>query len=278
MRSERARWVLASFLGLALAGWSGGGVSGGEPPSDRMLQKHGLKRNDSVFILEAEAPVLEKAKEVRDLSQQLKHAVAVQRSTVSEKDYQENIKAINNDLNALKNQSNLVSQNINRIPRRRGYPVNIELYQELTYMRNQLQSQISQENAFLSQLKSTPFDPKAKLKADAEVQSKKDALRQGAQELRKLVDEIKAKYEEVGKDTDVQKWLSTPEGHAAVKPRLGPSRAFILDEKMLENVERQTSSDDAFAPATTKSTSTRKGKRSSRVKRPAGSGDAGSPF
>jgi hypothetical protein len=277
MRPEWARWILGSLLGLAIVG-VGGVLSADEPPSDRMLQKHGLKRNGPVFILEAETPALEKAKEVRDLSQQLRNAVAKQKATASEKDYQATVKEANDELNYLKNQSNIVSQDINRLPKWRGRPVNYQQYQELTYTRNMLQQEIGQRTNFLNQLKSNPFDPKARVKADAEVQSKKDALRQGAQELRKLGDEVKAKYEEVGKDTDVQKWLATPEGPAAVKPRLGPSRAFILDEKMLEKVERDTSSDDAFASPSTTTKSTKKGKRSSKVKRPAGSTDPNSPF
>ena len=131
---------------------------------------------------------------------------------------------------------------INRLPRgRRGYPANnivAEEQQELNYYKNQLQAEISQRTNFLNQLRSKPFDPKARIKADNDVRDRQEALHQGAQDLRKLVDATNEKYAAVAKDPQVKKWLDTPEGPAGVKPKLGPSRAFHLDVKMLEQIER----------------------------------------
>ena len=87
--------------------------------------------------------------------------------------------------------------------------------------------EISQRTNFLNQLKSKPFDPKDRIQADTEVRTRQEAMHQGALELRKLVDEIHEKYAAVGKDAQVKKWLDTPEGHAGVKPKLGPSRTFL---------------------------------------------------
>ncbi len=56
------------------------------------------------------------------------------------------------------------------------------------------------------------------------------------------MDEVHEKYAAVAKDPQVKKWLDTPEGHAGVKPKLGPSRAFLLDEKMLQRLERPVGS------------------------------------
>ena len=185
------------------------------------------------------------------------------------------IKELTAELNQLRAQSNLVTQNLNRIPRRRGYPVYLEEFQELTYYRNQLQMEISQRTNFLNQLKSKPFDPKDRIRADAEVRTRQEAMHQGALELRKLVDEIHAKYTAVGEDPQVKKWLDTPEGHAGVKPKLGPSHTFSLDEKMLERVERDSGADE---PGASGHKSTRKGRRTTRAKRPSTAGNAGSPF
>lgn len=275
MRPYPAGWVLGSFLGLMVLG-VGGGVRASEPPSDRMLEERGLKRAGPLFVLEDETIVQAKTDEVRAMGQQLNHAIAKQRATLSEKEYQDTIKELNNELNQLRAQSNLVTQNINRIPKRRGYPVYYEEYQELTYYRNQLQMEISQRTAFLNQIKSQPFDPKARIKADADVQTRRNELQQGAQELRKLIDDVKEKYTAVGKDPKVKKWLDTPEGHAGVKPKLGPSHTFKLDEKFLERIERETGSDDPFGA--TQKAATKKGRRTTRTKHAAGSGNAGSPF
>lgn len=274
MRPDPARWALGTLLALVALG-AGGGLRAGEPPSDRMLEERGLKRVGPFFVLLDEAAVHSKAEEVRGLHQDYLQSVSRQRSTLSEKQYQDTIKELTAELNQLKAQSNLVTQNINRIPRRRGYPVYYQEFQELTYMRNQLQMQINQGTAFLNQIKSQPFDPKARLKADVDVQYKQGELQKGATELRKLIDEVHEKYTEIAKNPDVKKWLDTPEGHAAVKPKLGPSHTFKLDEKLLERIERESGTDDPFAPA---QKATRKGRRTTRTKHAAGSGNAGIPF
>lgn len=281
MRPVPSRWVLGLVLGLSAVG-AGGGLRAGEPPSDRMLQKHGLKRSGPLFVLEAESAALEKAEEIRGLSHDLNAAVARQRSTLSEKEYQETIKELTAELNQLKAQSNVATQTLNQLPRfrtRRGtYYANNNVTEEaaeLGYYRSQLQMEINQRDAFLKQLKSKPFDPRDRLKADAEVHNREEALRQGAGELRKLVDDVRAKYAEVAKDAQVKKWLQTPEGSANVKPRLGPSRAFVLEEKMLERVERQTSSGEPFAASPKAS---RKGRHTTKARRPSASGDAANPF
>src|SRR5262249_38265260 len=161
----------------------GGGLQADEPPSDKMLAHHGLKRSGPLFVLEAEVPVHAKAEEVRDLSRQWSHAVAQQRATVSEKDYKDTINDLTAELNQLKAQNTVVTQNLNRIPKRRGYPVYVQEFQELTVYRNQLQMEISQRTNFLNQLKSKPFDPKERARADAEVRTRQEAVHQGALEL-----------------------------------------------------------------------------------------------
>ena len=165
---------------------------------------------------------------------------------------------------------------MNRIPKRRGYPVNnilAEEYQELNYLRNQLQMEINQRQAFLNQLKSKPFDPKDRIKLDNEVRTRTEELHQGAQDLRKLVDAAHEKYAALEKDPQVKKWLNTPEGTAGVKPKLGPSRAFLADEKMLERIEKAADEPAAAAPK-----ATRKARRGTRTKPAAKSADTASPF
>lgn len=269
--------VLGFSLGLTLLGpWIG--LRAGEPPSDADLAKHGLKRTGAVLVLEAESEVHAKAEEVRKLGRDWSHAVAQQRSTLSEKEYQDTIKELTSEINQFKAQSNAAQAAMNRIPKRRGYPVNnilAEEYQELSYFHNQLQMEINQRQAFVNQLKSKPFDPKDRIKADNEVRTRAEALHQGALDLRKLVDGIREKYAALEKDPKVKKWLNTPEGPAGVKPKLGPSRAFLLDEKMLERAERESSPDEPLAQPTKAS---RKGRRTSRAKHTAKSGDAASPF
>ena len=84
----------------------GGDLRAGEGPSDAELAKHGLKRAGTVLALEAESEVHAKAEEVRHLSRQLSYAQAQQRSTLSEKEYQDTIKGLTAQINQFKNQSN----------------------------------------------------------------------------------------------------------------------------------------------------------------------------
>jgi uncharacterized coiled-coil DUF342 family protein len=275
MRPHAAVRVLGFVLGLALIEAPVAGRAG-EGPSDAALAKHGLKRAGVVLVLEAESEVHAKAEEVRQLSRQRSSAVAQQRSTLSEKEYQDTIKGLTAEINQLNAQSNAAQQTMNQIPKRRGYPVNnmlAEQYQELSYYRTQLQMEVRQRQALVNQLKSKPFDPKARVKADDEVRNRTEALHQGALDLRKLVDEAHEKYAAVEKDPQVKKWLNTPEGTAGVKPKLGPSRAFVQDEKMLERVEKA-----ADEPATPAPKATPKSRSRTKTKRTAKSADTASPF
>jgi hypothetical protein len=277
MRLDPNRRALGLILGLTLVG-AGIGLRAGEVPSDKALDQKGLKRAGAVLVLQAESEVHAKAEEVRRLSAQRSHAVAQQRATLSEKEYQDTIKELTAEVNQIRSEINAATQNMNRIPKRRGYPVNnilAEQYQELSYYRSQLQMEADQRTAFLTQLKSRPFDPMDRIKADAEARNREEAMHQGAQDLRKLVDGVHAKYASLAQDPGVKKWLDTPEGPAGVKPRLGPSRAFLQDEKLLERVERVSAADE---PGDQAPKASRKGRRTIKARRAAGSGNAVSPF
>jgi hypothetical protein len=100
-------------------------------------------------------------------------------------------------------------------------------------------------------------------------------LHQGALDLRKLVDGVHAKYAALARDPQVKKWLDTPEGPAGVKPRLGPSRAFLQDEKLLERVERVSAADE---PGDQAPKASRKVRRTVKTRRATGAGNAASPF
>jgi hypothetical protein len=268
--------IVGWLVGFLVIG-SGIGLRAGEGPSERMLASVGLKRVGEVFVLESESEVHTKAQEVRQLSHQVRDAIAKQRTTFSEKEYQAAIKQLTDEINQYKTQSNNASQMINRLPRRRGYPANnivAEEQQELNYYKSVAQDEILQRTNLLNELRKNPFDPKARIKADNDVRERQEALHQSAQDMRKLVEATSEKYATVAKDPRVKKWLDTPEGPASVKPKLGPSRAFQLDVKMLEQIERSSGTDEPAAPA---GKATRKGRRA-KAKRATGTDDSGSPF
>jgi hypothetical protein len=268
--------IVGWLVGCLVIG-SGIGLRAGEGPSERMLASVGLKRVGEVFVLESESEVHAKAQEVRQLSHQVRDAIAKQRATVSEKEYQATIKELTDEINQYKAQTNAANQMINQLPRgRRGYANNYVAaeQQELSYYKNVYAAEIQQRTNRLDWLRKNPFDPKARIKADNDVRERQEALHQGAQDMRKLVEATGEKYATVAKDQRVKKWLDTPEGPASVKPKLGPSRAFLLDVKMLEQIERSSGMDEPTAPA---GKATRKGRRA-KAKRATGTDDSASPF
>ncbi len=109
------------------------------------------------------------------------------------------------------------------MPKRRGYPVYWEEYQELIYYRNQLQIEISQRTTFLNQLKGQPVRPEGPHPADTDVRTRARSSTRASRTSASSSTEIHEKYTAVGEEPQVKKWLETPEGYAGVKPKLGPS-------------------------------------------------------
>jgi hypothetical protein len=262
----RLEWAPGLLAVLILAG-SGAGLSAGETPADEALAKLGLKKSGEVLVLEAENAVHGKVTEARQLFTQWSNAVMQQRSTVSEKEYQATIKELTNESNQLRSELNTTNQMLNQIPKYRGRiasPLGYQQSDELTAYRTQLQWEINQRNLFLSQLKSQPFDPKAKLKIDAEVRDKGEALRQAVLELRKLVDETDEKYKGLDKNEEVSKLLIGLERKAGTKVKVVQSRLYHIDVKYLEKLEQQVSAGDS---APSKEKPARKTRRTTKAKR-----------
>ena len=175
---------VARTLGLwavLMVASAGAGVHAGEPPSEEVLAKLGLKQAGNTLVLEAESEVHDKTSEVRRLARELSNAVMLQRSTMSEKEYQNAIKELNAETTQLRSQLNTTNQMISRLPKYRGRFMNnmvAEQNYELNVYKQQLQWEINQRTNFLNQLKRQPFDPKARLKRDYEVRDKQEALHQ----------------------------------------------------------------------------------------------------
>ena len=281
MFPSRLEWTPGLLAMLILAG-SGAGLSAGETPSDEALAKLGLKKSGEVLVLDAETAVHTKVTEARQLYREWSNLVMRQRSTVSEKEYQSTIKQLTNETNALRNELNTTRRMMSQLPMNRGrFATNLAAQQgfELNEYQQQLNWEIAPRNEFLSQLKSQPFDPKAKLKIDAEVRDKGEALHKSVLDLRKLVDETDEKYKGILKNDEVKKLLNDMERKAGAKVNVIQSRLYRLDVKYLEKLEQQVSVGDS---ATSTEKPARKSRRTTKAKRSskaaADSGDSGSPF
>jgi len=270
--------MVAAAVAVAVAV---GGLQAGEPSSEASVAKLGLKTAGTVLVLDAEAGVREKAQEVRRLARELNGTVMRQRGTLSAQDYQDTLKELNAEIGQFRAETNTVNQTMRQIPKYRGRFTSTdaaEQYNELNVYKNQLQWEINQRTAFLNQLKSHPYDPKAKQKIDSEVRDQREALHQAVQDMRRSVTAIEEKYEALANEAAVKKVLETSEKKTGIPLKLGPSRQFHLEVKFLEKLEQNANGDSDKAPAkpSRKAHRATKGKRSSKAA--ASPGNSGSPF
>jgi hypothetical protein len=209
------------------------------------LAKLGLKRSGTMLVLETESEVHSRLDELRRTARELSNSLVMQRSTLSEKEYQATLKELATEITQFKAELNATTQRINQVPKIRGRPANnfvVEQVNELTMYRNQLQWELNQRTTLQTQLKSRPFDPKARARLDVDVQDQRTALQQGTQELRQLVDSTREKYTELAKDAAARKQVAALGKETRSALKLGPSRRFLADIKVLEQYERLISS------------------------------------
>jgi hypothetical protein len=123
-----------------------------------------------------------------------------------------------------------------------------EEYQELLAYRNQLQEELRQDTRLLNQMQNQVTDPKSKDKVDAEVRQRRDSYHQALLDLRKTVDATTAKYEEAAKSDEITKALKLVGKSLREKPKLGPSREFLTNVKLVEKLEKAESSGEIEEP------------------------------
>jgi len=271
MRPGRAEQTLG-LLALLLAAGASAGLCADEPSAEEALAKLGLKQAGIMLVLDAESEVHAKPNEIRRLSRELSNTRMQQRGTLSEKDYQATLKELSAEITQFRSELNTANQRIAQIPRYRGRLANnfaTEQMNELNMYKSQLQLEVNQRSAFLNQLKSQPFDPKARGRLDAQVQEQRDALQQATQDLRRLVDTTRDRYAELAKDPTLKNVQAALKKQNGKTFRLGPSQQFLADVKMLERLERMVAAADGGSAATgTRATRGKsKGKRTSATKR-----------
>ena len=231
-----------------------------ESPQEEVLKKNGLKALGPIYVLEAESDVKKKVSEVKLLSKQWNRARLQQQSILSAKDHQAMIQGLTGQVNQLRSEINVVTQQMNRLPRYRGRLANNyaqEEYAELVAYRNQLNFTLTQQNALLGQVRSQPSDPKLKQKIDDEVQALHDEYLQAVHDLTQLVTTTKEKYAALAKNDEVTKALAGLDPAIKPRPQLGPSHGFHENVKLAERFEK----DAAQSPAEPKAKAITKSKR-----------------
>jgi len=256
------KWTTGLLI-VAATSWATG-IRAAEPPQaaespqEEVLKKNGLKALGPIYVLEAESDVKKKVSELKLLSKQWNHARLQQQSILSAKDHQAMIQGLTGQVNQLRAEINVVTQQMNRLPRYRGRLANNyaqEEYAELVAYRNQLNFTLTQQNALLGQVRSQPSDPKLKQKIDDEVQARHDEYLQAVHDLTQLVTTTKEKYAALAKNDEVTKALAGLDPAIKPRPQLGPSHGFHENVKLAERFEK----DAAQSPAEPKAKAITKG-------------------
>jgi hypothetical protein len=278
-------------------------VRAADGPGNESLKKHGLKMAGTLAVADLEADVKTKLTEARRLSKQLSQSLMELAGIVSPREQQKNIKALNEQIGQLKSELNAVNQQMSQLPRNSaqygaqyggaqlggynnrmggygggygasGFAANgfasstaADEYSELLMYRTQLQEELNQDSLFINQIKMQVTDPKAKEKLDADVKQRRSAYHQSLVDLRQAVDATTAKYEEVAKNDEVTKALKLIGKGLREKPKLGPSREFVNNIKLVEKLEKAEANGETEEPQATKSRRSRsrtRGKSSSK--------------
>jgi hypothetical protein len=286
MTSSHLGWA-ASVLTVFLALDGRAPVLAADGPENAVLKKNGLKVVGSLAVLETETEVKNKLSDLRRISRQLNYSLMQQQGTMSPEDFQKAIKGLGAEINQMKAQINALTQQMNRMPRgRRGFLNNFvaDQYAELNLARIELQDQVNQEVAWLNQLKSQHADPKSKDKIDGEVRDRRDAYHQALLEYRKLADDATEKYAALAKDNDVKKAMEAVRKAMGTRIKLGPSRDFTSNLKLLEKYEKAEASGEPDETTTKPGRRSRIGPKSKRTSKshsgsgPPSSEDPGSSF
>ena len=281
----RSCWIgTAAFLNVALACLVAPTVDAADAPENEVFKKHGLKVAGSLVVASEEPEIKTKLSDARRISKQLSQSLMQQKATMSPEEMQKTVKTLGTQINELKSEMNAVNQQMNQVPRNNNFRYGqfgggmsfanndaAEMYSELLVYRNQIQAEITQDSYFLNQLKTQPADPKAKERIDSEVRERRDAYHQALLELRKLVDTASEKYETLAKDGEVKKTLNLLGKGLRETPKLGPSREFVANVKLLEKLEKAESSGETEQ---THAKAGRRSKRGTRAKHSSKTGDA----
>jgi hypothetical protein len=238
LRPHRLVGLALLFLSL---GSGQGPALGGDSPAESALKAKGLTRSGRVFSdTEAEKPALEKLKDVRGVfatfasaADKQATAEAYQMQVVQLGEQHATLQA---NLNALTQQIN--AQNASMAGSRMGRMAGT-MTAPLRAQQQQVQAAINETNAMQKVAKSQIPSAKDKSAIDNDVRTKGEAFKTALADLRKVVDEVTKKYDELNADEKVKKSLTDLEktGHATMK--IGPSEPLAAGMKDLDHAERR---------------------------------------
>jgi len=235
------------FLGLAILAMSLPSIavrSQETPPAEAgpevVLKNQGLKRSGTTWLLPGETAVLKDLRDAKDLYRQVAEGVAQQQQL----EYSaQNRKVM---VQQLRDQNDMLSQQIKELEQQSenlNFPGGgVAVQQQRDQVNRQRGLLVAENNQIINQLNSLQEqnkdqDQDPKLQLNAEVGQSREKYMQAVLDLRKSVDDITGKYNELAKNPEVTKALDTLSASSKSKHKLGPSKALNEAIKLLTRAE-----------------------------------------
>ncbi len=247
-RAGRSIGLTVLLAAVATAAAQGQDPAPAQPTPQAVLKSHNLERSGTTWILaSAEKNVLKDRADARAGYQQ------VYEGMMRRQEIEIGAEGRKSDIQDLREQSNILSQQIAAVnqqlnalaaPPGGNNFVNQELNQ-LSQQNNILVAQRDQVVAMLNALQEQNKDQgqDQKLQVNAEVAQSREKYMQAVLDLRKSVDDLTAKYDELAKNPEVAKALEALSASTKSKQRLGPSAKIRDAIKLLEKAERSVQSE-----------------------------------
>jgi aspartyl protease family protein len=233
----RVQWT-AGFLALLMTVLAGS-LRAQDRSAEDVLKSHGLKRVGTTYVLgSAEADVQRKVNELRLLSRQLNFALQQQEAFEQGTQNREAV------MQEMLQQQVILSEQIAEFDRQLDGGGNFYAGRnQLINQRNQLVLANNSLIARIRLLQNQGSDSKVGEQIRSEVPRRREAYTQAVLDLRKLVDATTKTYAELSGNSEVTKALEALGRTSPAPLKLGPSRAFQDNVKLLERVEKSVITD-----------------------------------
>ncbi len=217
-------------------------VLAADPDPESVLKDHSLKPSGWVYVVESEASFHWKVIDARSryqdwsaararLIEQEQEAAAIQELTAESAQIQQNIAQARRQM-ANGSYGGRFAAQYRRIRN-----------QEIAAEINQAQAMLDAMTQELSRLRKKAPKPLEKKGVEEEASQRRDALREAVIELRTQADKIAQTYHDLHKAKEVEQAIAAIGSRDGSKPKLGPSREYQADLKILHKLESELGSD-----------------------------------
>ena len=247
-RAGRSIGLTVLLAAVACAAAQGQDTAPAELTPQAVLKSHNLERSGTTWtLLSAEKNVLKDLADARAIYRQIEEGM------MRQQEFEMGAQGRNSDIQDLREQSNILSQQIAAIDQQLNVLVappggNNFVNQQRNQLSQGHSLLVVQHNQVVNMLNTLQEQNKdqgqdQKLQLNAEVAQSREKYMQAILDLRKSTDELTAKYDELAKNPEITKALEALSASTKSKQRLGPSAKIRDAIKLLEKAEGSVQSE-----------------------------------